>query len=93
MWSITWIGLFSPKMRIHKDQMGDRQLKLVGSENDLYRVCVINMSTVDRGFLMTAEENQSVTSVLMWGEVSDTVFLSMRERRLSESLTTDRHFA
>jgi hypothetical protein len=41
---------------------------------------------------MTDEENQSVTSVLMWGEVSDTVFLSMRERRLSEALTTDRHF-
>jgi len=42
MWSNTWIGLFSPKMRIRKDQMGVRQLKLVGSENDLYRVCVTN---------------------------------------------------
>jgi hypothetical protein len=92
MWASTWIGFFSPKMRIHQDQMWDPRLKLVGSENDLYRVCVTTKSTVDRGFLMTAEENQSATSVLMWGEVSDTVFLSMRERRLSEALTTDRHF-
>ena len=41
---------------------------------------------------MTAEENQSVTTVLMGRKVSDTVFLSMREHRLSEALTTDRHF-
>jgi len=61
-------------MRIRKDQMGVRQLKLVGSENDLYRVCVTNKSTVAPGFLMTAEENQSVTTVLMGGKVSDTVF-------------------
>lgn len=29
-------------MRIRKDQMGDRQLKLLDSEHDVYRVCVTN---------------------------------------------------
>jgi len=67
MWLSTWIWLFSPKMRIRNDQMGVRQLKLVGSESDWHRVCVTNKSTVTPGFLMTAEENQSVTTVLMAG--------------------------
>ena len=58
----------------------------------MYGVCVTTSQPLTEGFSVTAEENQSVTSVLMWGEVSDTVFLSMRERRLSEALTTDRHF-